>query len=411
MSEKSLSGRRYATLLAIVLSVGMTLASAIFIYGSSQVSAIRASSPQHLLASLKTPGTGPGDGSAIPDEEVLKVALKAQPLNPAIVNAALFAEAARNPGSALPKAKLELIARLGWRSTPALQNRIYAAGASKDLRKIVDIADALLRREDLVEQGQALMRLMELSSPTRRQLADALSVNPNWRLAYFQSPNKPQGQVAVGYRARLAAMLAERGSPLTRSELAANLGLLVDNSHARAAYALWRDYRGQQPMLVNDPNFEWAYRMRDDDNVGMPFEWELLTGAGFWTELILQGQQAGVSINWNRRGVPLFLRQRLFLDSNRSPLVIQVDGIDLPGTLADDFSFALVCPRQIELFDRLVLKTKTRYRLASRAAPTCADPTLTVAGRPYKVTSTTAALGADNYTVVLTGISMKPVEN
>lgn len=411
MSDHSLNAGRSANFLAAVLAVGMLLAAAVFLYQSSQVATVRASSHQYLLASLKAADGGAREPFGIPDSQVLAVALKTQPLNPAIVNAAMFADVARQPGSAPAKAQLELLERLGWRNTPALQNRIVTAVETQDLRKIVAIADALLRREDLVEQGQALMRLMEQSAPTRRQLADALAVNPNWRLAYFESPNKPQGPAAVGDRAKLAKMLAERGSPLTRPELAANLGLLADNGYAREAYELWRGYRGKKPMLVNDPDFVWAYRMRNDVNVGMPFEWELLTGSGFWTELVLEGEKAGVSINWNRRGVPVFLTQRLFLGSNRSPLVLQVDGVDLPGTLADDFSFALVCPDRTVPFDQLVRKSKTRYLLASREAATCADPKLSVAGRPFKVTSTSAALGADNLSVVLTGMSLRPAAN
>lgn len=409
MSENRLSAKRSTDLLTAVLAFSMLLISGVYLYQSAQISILKASSHQYLLASLKAADGSSRETVGLPDPNVLTTALKAQPLNPVIVNAAMFAKEARKSRSDLGDTQIELLERLGWRSTPALQNRIVVAVEKQDLGKIVAIGDALLRREELMDQTQALMRLLEQSGSTRRQLAGTLAFNPYWRQSYFESANKLQGSAAVANRAQLAMMLAKLGSPLTRPELAANLGVLIDNGYGREAYQLWRAYRKVQAMLINDPGFSWAYRMRNDVNVGMPFEWQLLSGSGFWTELVRENGKTAVSINWNRRGVPAFLTQRLFLGSQRPGLVMQINGTELPATFSNDFSLALVCPGRSINFDQLLHQSKTRYEFTSRDQLSCVDPMFVLAGRPLKVTSTNASLADDGISVQLASISLRRI--
>lgn len=405
MSDRAVNSGQSANLLAAALGFLFLAAAAVFSYQSAMVNTVRGPSANYLLASLKANGGGNREALVIPPADALRVALKAQPLNPAIVNAAVFAQIALKPGSRPQPAKIALLEKLGWRNTPALQNRIFDAVERKDIGKIVAIADALLRRDDVIDQGQALMRLMELSPSTRSQLADALQTRPNWRLAYFQSPQKPKGSQAVGARAKLAKSLEQRGSELDRAELLPTLGLLTDNGYSREAYDLWLHYRNLKPALVNDPRFQWAYEMRNDINVGMPFEWQLLTGPGFWTELVKEGGQAGLSINWNRNGVPYFLAQRLYLGQQSAGLSLQVDGVDLPDTLADDVSFVLICPNGVVFFDQVIRKGKSRYLLGTRDQPGCVDPKLAIAGRPLRVTRRSGV--EEDFSVTLTGLTLR----
>lgn len=408
MSDRAGISGRAANLTAAALSLIFLLAAAVFGYQSHALEKIRSSSQHYLLASLRNADGTNRRALLIPDGEYLAVALKVQPLNPGVVNAALFAEAALKPGATAPKAKIDLLAKLGWRHTPALQNRIYFAVERQDVSQIVAIADALLRRENLIDQGQALMRLMERSPPTRLQLAKSLESDPSWRLSYFQAPFPSTDRQAVGDRAKLAKMLARRGSPLSRSELSPTLRLLVDNGYSRDAYDLWIDYRDKKPELLNDSNFRWAYNLRNDENVGIPFEWMLMTGSGFWTELVEDAGAISLSINWNRRGVPVFVTQRVYLGQNPGSLTLRIDGTDLPGTLADDLSFSLICKNSVVFFDQVLIKSKTHFVLGTRDAEKCTDPQFRIAGRPYQFTSGSVSSGIEDLSIAIAGISLRP---
>ena len=415
MSDRRAKAGLNQNLSAAALAALFVVMAVVFVYQTNAFNTVRGPSSNYLLASLKGREGGAREALTIPSPDTLAVALKSQPLNPVSVNAALFAEVARKPGSAPSRDKIELLDQLGWRSTTALQNRIFDAVERQDLDQIVAIADALLRREELVDQGRSLMNLMELAPSTRNQLADALALKPSWRVPYFQNPSQPKGRQAVGARAVLAKALGERGTPMTRAELYSTLGLLADNGYSQQAYDLWLTYRNQKPALLNDPKLRWAYQMRNDVHAGIPFEWRLLTGSGFWSELVDDNGTIGLTINWDRKGVPYFAAQRTFLGDNPGKLVLQVDGVNMPATLPDDLSFVLNCPRGTVYFDQVLRKGKGRYLLGTRDPLTCSDPQFGIAGRPLRTDSNLGRSpvvgGTEGLSVTLTGLTLRASAN
>lgn len=413
MSDRTQSTSLGQNLLSIAITVVFLVMSSTYVLQQNTLRNVLAPSSNFLLAGLHDKDGAARQAQSVPSPEAMSVALKAQPLNPAIVNAALFAEAAYKPNQKISPGKMVLLGRLGWRSTVALQNRIFYAVERKDLDQIVAITDAMLRREELMDQGFALMNLLELAPSTRNQLADTLAQNPTWRLGYFQTAAQPKGTQAIAARSALVKALSDRDAPMNRTELHATALLLVKNGFAQDAYKYWLEYRNTRPALVNDPRFRWAYDMRNESIIGMPFEWELLAGVGFWTELTKTENKIAVNINWSRKGVPVLLAQQLYLGSQRDRLVLDVAGVDLPVSMLDDISFTLVCPQSQVIFDQIVRRDASRYVLRSADALTCSDPQLRVSGRPARIRKNAGSTGGidqfQDISLMLTEISLKRI--
>lgn len=411
MSEHGMRAGLSANLSAAALAIVFALTAAVYVDQANAFNTLRGASSSYLLASLKGRESGTRETLSIPSNNVLQVALQTQPLNPVSVNAALFAETARNPDKSPSGAKVAMLDRLGWRNTTALQNRIFYAVANNDLDQIVRIADALLRREELIREGHALMNLMELSPPTRSQLVDTLAREPSWRAGYFQSPLQPKGSLAIQARAALAEGLYQRSKPLSRGELYPTLGLLINNGYTREGYDLWLKYRGiTKPLLINDTNFWWSYQNRNDVHSELPFEWQLLTGAGFWTEFVDNDGKVSLTINWGRKGVPVFVQQQLYLGATQNGLRLRVDGTDLPSGLLDSISFVLTCPQGQVYFDKVIRKTQSRFDLASDDAIACGDPLFKITGRPMRRGASGPApiIGvSESLSVTFTGITLQ----
>ncbi len=411
MIDRPARQRLSQNLTAVTLGGLLAIMAGLYVYQASAFNTVRNASSNYLLASLKGREGTAREPLTLPPADSLAVALKSQPLSPVAVNAAIFAEAAHGAGAQPSARNMELLGDLGWRNTTALQNRIVYAVERQDVDQIVSIADALLRREELVREGHALMQLAEQAPPTRDQLAATLARNPSWRLEYFHSAVPLKGQQAIAARARLAKSLDERGAPLMRSELFATLPLLVDNGFAREAYDIWMRYRNQRrPALINDPQLRWAYQMRNDTLVGMPFEWQLPTGSGFWSEIVPDGANVALNISWDRQGVPVFLSQQLYIKPRTERLTLLVRGKNIPVNVMDNLAFTMVCSQAVVSFDKIVDTSATSLLLAASDPLGCQAPEFRVAGRPARFGSPTGparSMGSDEaFSVTFTGLTI-----
>jgi len=414
MTERQAREGASENFLTAVLVTIFVIAVVLFARQASAFDTLRSRSGTYLLSGLKDSAGRVRSGSiATPAPELLVSALKSQPLNPVSVNAAVFSEIARTPDGKASNDRMELLGKLGWRNTTALQNRIFHAVERKDVDQIVVLADALMRREVLIAQNRSLMNLMELTPATRKKVANALVVLPSWRTAYFQSFGALTTSSQARARGLLASDLAVRQSPLNRTELMPTLQLMVSKDLIAPAYTLWRDYRGlKRDSLINDPRFAWAYLTRNDDLSEMPFEWQFLTGSGFWTELVYDRDKIGVVIRWDRKGIPDFLSQQTYAPGPDRSYILEIEGRDLPVALNEVLAFSWRCKGSTVRFDKLIRNQRDKLVLKGDSNLACTNPVFAVSGRPRRFDSaSTAEPGipqGEELTVTLTGFRIGP---
>lgn len=360
-----------------LLAALFVMPAIVFVSQSQAVASIKRSSPHFQLARLNTPA---GRARAErPDRDTLRAALVAAPLDSSVVSAATFNSAASRSSGQPAANELALLERLGWRSTVALQNIVFSAVQRRDLRAIADVADALLRRRDVEQEAYTLMRLMELAPETRKMLVAKLMADPVWRYPYFRLGGL-EGQQQAMSRAQLITDLSKVGSPLNRGELYSSLNMLVAAGQAPVAHSLWLDYRKVKQQPLSDGEFEWAYRMRAESESGMPFEWVLPSGSGYWSEVIQKEDgKAAVAINWDAKGVPLLLAQQTVLTPKAYRLI--VTGSDIQRDVFKILSFSLRCPDGRTVFDQIVSQSSNRIVATSPESVRCNSPVFEVTGR------------------------------
>ncbi len=398
-------------------AVLFVLAAMLFVQQKNAIAAVRAKAPSMLLLKVAQANAGKGALPPVPLAADLATALRAQPLDPGMVNAMMVSRVIAQKRSAPAPATMTLLARLGWRNTTVLQNRVQFAQTTMDLPKIVDLGDALMRREDLVDQARVLMNLMELTPETRARLADTLARSPSWRQTYFLQNGGLTTPQQAEARGLLAGLLAQRKAPLNRAELLPTAKLMVSKGQTRGAYGLWQDYRAMRSdAAINDPGFAYAFAMRNDALADMPFEWQPLTGNGFWGEVIAEGAGHAFTLNWNRSLVPVLLQQQLWLPGGAGGRTLSIKGTSLPATLLDDVSFELRCAKGGAMrFDQLITRTRGSLLLRSGENIPCDDPLFVVAGRPRNYNNASAqseAMGmGEGFSATFTAINLLGAAN
>lgn len=395
-------GRLVLCLVFAVVFLGIAW---LYVSQSVAVGTIRLFGPRYLFAAAALPGM-----SAAPlAPSAVRRGLEARPLSQVQVNAALFTEVTGRDANAEPSAQdFRLLRKLGWRYTPALQNLMLAAAQRGDLQDAAELADALLRRDSITEQATTLMNLIEAGPGLGGVVVEKLAKRPRWRLHYLQTVDQLRTAEQVAARGSLALNLQRRGSALSRDELT-NIALrMVDVGQVGPAYLLWRNYRGAAPAPLNDPDFSWALRTRTSEVIAMPFEWMLLSGSGFWSEIEARSKGAAVRLHWDNRGVPEMLTQQLFLRPGR--YVLTISGDDLPATLLQDFAFSLRCRNGATTrFDRQISRSGARIAAAASQSVPCADPVFIVSGRTRegRLSPERQAFGNETTTLILTGLRLQ----
>lgn len=304
----------------------------------------------HPLANLAPLPVGmtPTGGALPPAKPVLTVrerdglarAIWRDPLDPKLFNL-LHTEAIRlgQPAAQLRRQR-ELLSRLGWRYTMAQQNLLLQAAIDERYDEVIDRADALLRRQKLPTLSYELLWTLEAAPGTQAKVVRRLRGMPPWRRDYLSvvNPQTPQPRL-VARVATMDALIAAPGG-VSREEMAPSLVALAAAGYGRDAYRVWLHHIGRRDgrNLIYDPEFGQAAALAGTADLAIPFEWRLNQDLGYAAQVAT----GGITINWDGRGVPVFLSQAVpVIPSQRYALSIQ--GRSSVGSLSSLLAPALSC--------------------------------------------------------------------
>ena len=359
--------------------------SSVFVIGAFAVSSIEKDSALNLLSRIDA------DAAAVPamsrGERLLHLALRAEPFNAKVVNAAVVRRAYEAKSLTFMRHSFGSLTKLGWRDTVSLQNRIFLASKFGDVKSIADAADALMRRNVLKAEAMALMNVIELSPSGRRVVEAKLAGRPIW-LGYYMA-GVYSFQTEPQFSARLATVngLLDRRLDFSLDEISPLIDCLTKKGDLPNAYAIWLRFRRARPALLNDPTFELAYASQRHNAPILPFEWKTFSGVGFSTSFIDVDGGLALEINWDKKGVPTFVSQQLVIQDRSGPLTLTVAG--RPDELRDMSSllFRLQCPGQTVAFDRVERGleksgSENSMELVATAGIPCRHPVVEIIGRP-----------------------------
>ncbi len=293
----------------------------------------------------------------------------------------LYRDAAARGDSSKADRYATQMAKLGWRNTNAQRSLMIKAVTARDYVDLLNRADAMLRRDVLAGQALQLVFLFELNADVREPLVHALERRPPWRAAFFTQARTlqlPQSRLA---RLDTINHLLDARSKVSREEIAPLVNAFEVAREDRRAEALWVRFvkpGGRSPGY--DPTFEKLARMdQDRTDLIMPFEWRLGQGTGSNTYVDSTG---GIRVEWDGRGVPSFLRQRLRLKGKRPVTVAIALGSDvMTGAAALDL--ALICNGSgqiIPLENTDISADQDLITFSSSAPISCDLPELRISG-------------------------------
>ena len=256
----------------------------------------------------------------------LATAFSKDPLNQNLVNAA-FVLWPEKLTEAQKSTWLSVMRKMGWRSTPALQTMINEAALRQDFSGVLILADALLRRNQLFDQSAGLMNLLEAEPSTWPGVYKRLRERAPWRTNYLQVAGSIRQEAVIDGRIRTLRQLHASGDSLTRQELAPSIAAIVNAGKVADAVQIWRKHSKAAATPLHDSDFQIAVGEGANTEFTYPFEWEFLSGPGFSafpSEDGLSG--ANVAIQWDGRGVPVFMRQQTSATPGHYRLSFRVDG-------------------------------------------------------------------------------------
>jgi hypothetical protein len=270
---------------------------------------------------------------------------------------------------------MPVVAQLGWRDTATQFNRLYVAAAGADIATILDVSEALLRRQQLMDRITPVLAIVETDPKISLDLVRRLQNRPAWRGAYLESTTILTRRDQLVARYGILRELMRRGGRLTKSEVAANVIALDRGKSPELGFALWKAVHPDVVVPLNDPDFQRAAANSADDVISVPYDWQLLTGEGFSTDAFVEDGRSALEIKWNGRGVPVFVRQRTSARRGRYLLDIVLD----PENIADlsAVQFRLMCD---DTAIALRQDGKVPTRLATVQPVPCAYPVFEIVG-------------------------------
>lgn len=324
--------------------------------------------PGALLLSLRSKPSPVLDTLSV---ATLRTAMAAAPLEQITVNVGMAREA-RQQGDAHTPAWLALLSRLGWRDTQALQNMLYNAALKNDLPKILDVSDALLRRQKLMEQIIPMLTMVEVDPQLQTMLVARLATNPSWRVAYLTSTSALHDRASLLGRFAVVQRLKRNGVHLDRDEVTANINALDDGGLPAYGFSLWQSIRGQATRPLDDTDFALASRYNSND-ISVPYQWRTMSGDGFRADVSNDNGRPQLSIKWDGRGIPVFAQQRTSAAPGRYALALAAAPRDVGALSA--VVFRLMCGETATAF-----RPVAPLRYVTDTATSCGYPSLQIAG-------------------------------
>lgn len=315
---------------------------------------------------------------ALPDATV-DTALAASPLRQRTVNVAM----ARAVAAGAPVGPwMAQLSRLGWRDTTALQNKLWAAAQANDLPAVMDTGDALLRRQELIEQVIPVLSLAEGDPRLRAAFAERLAARPNWRQLYLTTTGHLRTPEQLTARYQLLRTLRQRGSGLPRSEAEQNIRLMDQGGLPELGFALWQGLERGVTRPLDDTDFVRASASFQSGADALPFEWQMMSGEGVSVGATGNGAGATLDIDWDGRGVPVLARQR----TSALPGAYRLDIAIAPEKTSElgVLDFSLLCADE-----KVVLRQDERRpsRFVTERPVPCAYPVLEIRGNIQSATT------------------------
>lgn len=345
-------------------------------------------------ASVKIAGDPQWMLLAVPDEKVPpEVAVKArellaeQPLDQPVLNLLFAIEARGDLTDARRKAFAGALVGLGWRDTPSQQNLIYEAVANQKPEDAVLRIDGLLRRGKMIDAILPIMIRLESFPPAAELLIERLELQPEWRTTYFKLGSLLRDPATLDARVRLLDRMLEEGKALRHSELKPSLDAMTREGRrgdaARIALSANRTAASAAPIY--DPDFSKFIALAPEDRMSpLPFEWETFSRPGVSAQILPEGKDGELQLNWGGSGAPIFVRTMVLLADVGQPR------LDVDVSTQDDlkelkmFEFRLACPGEegvaFRPVDNEARSTSVRFRLDGSVS--CEYPDLVIAGRP-----------------------------
>lgn len=313
--------RRGATLaltLATLVSVAVYLAAT-----SAAIGRVLATRPMALIAGWHADHAVIAPIMSIRDD-TLRRAVSGRPLDARLVNIAMMKSIGQG-GDGMLARWIPVLSKLGWRDTAALQNRLYAAATNDDLGAVMNISDALMRRQQAQEQIIPVLSITEGDVMLRGELVRRLADNPGWRGRYLFATGHLRTPAQLEARYALLTALRRRGVALDRSSLVSNVNALVGGGLPEQGFALWAGSQQGISRPLNDTDFARASVNDASVESNVPFEWEITNGAGYSVGAYSEAGKSELDIQWDGRGVPVFVRQRTSANPGRYAINLDVD--------------------------------------------------------------------------------------
>lgn len=347
-----------------------------FAVASLAIKSLYQARPSSLLSSSFLPSDIAAAAPVTLSPAVTDTALAAQPMNQALVNVAMR-QAVQRGQDATPW--LAVLQRMGWHDTYSLVNVMVGAANKGDIKLLIDVLDALMRREKGIDQAVAAFQQGEMDPEFRAMLTRRLMTRPNWKYDYLYRSYALRDPASVLVRYELVGNLQRAGIPLERAEISGLMTRLVQIGRADLAYRLWHDFTHAIPPAIQDGTFhDLANRSKADADHLFPFEWSLETGADF--EVYAGGSRHGdsnLTIRWNEHGVPLFASQQTSLRRGTPTLTVTaVSDVDRLGQL----DLRLRCPDGATIALVPTHRDGNSQAYATRGALPCDFPRLEIAG-------------------------------
>ncbi len=292
----------------------------------------------------------------------------------------------------------QLLSALGWRDSSAQLNLILRSALAGDVAPVLDRADALLRRRKLLAPANQMLAAAEAVPAVTHLVAVRLAARPPWRSDYMVASAQSATPAFLAVRAATLGRLFAMGSPPSRREIAPVLSGLTAAGQGNDAYALWSRFVGPRRagMVVNDPDFRKAGQLAAANETVLPFEWQLNADMGYGASPARDG--AGIEINWDGKGVPVFLSQAVPVRAGLQYRLV-IAGQGNATRLVDLFQPTLACGARQLAFEAVgVANTGVTFR--SEPVPAgCAIAVLAIGAR---VRDDAAPVGAIVQRIVMT---------
>lgn len=352
--------------------VSMLLLLGVYVTVAARLAVI---DPAGAMAVLNVSGSAP----AVPEFDVspadARRAVISDPINQQRLNTAMLSMTRIRAGSP-DQDWFTTLAKLGWRDTPSLQNLTIRHALQGKLSSVLDDVDALLRRNQAIEQVTPILLAAENDPAWQNQVVWRLRRHPPWRFGYLQRGSLIDDPVLLAARARTVQALQRSGDDVTIAEITPMLPKLITAGLAAQAFEIWKLREPTIARPVADPGF--AVLAADREPLTVPFHWQLTTGPDFSVDAVSR-PVSYLSVSWNGSGAPVFATQHISTSAGRYAVVLTSP--DAASRTRAMVGVRLVCGSEVIDFVRTQERAPTRISYTGDRAVPCDFPRLELFGR------------------------------